>query len=394
MIGGAAPQTNAAKVFLGSIPRTVNEGMIREEAQKFGTIDNIFYKPDEGESGERGWAFVSYVSPEMAQAAIQGMDSKLTFPGAQRACEARLANSGGKRMGGATGYGPAVPNPVAKAASSIWQTYHTPEGHPYYYNTKTQQTQWEKPPELDAPPPVGGGVPMAGGLGAAAGGAGGAGGQTYGPPGANLFVFHIPGEWTDQDLIQHFSPFGNVISARVQKSMETPTRNRGFGFVSFDAVDPAANAIRALNGLAVGGKWLKVQIKKGEEQYGPADVQPGAMKGGGRGGGMAGGGMGGPPGGAMRGGQFGGAPYGGAAPFAAGGTPYGAAGRGMPYGAPYGGAPGATGYMQGAPGGAAAGYMGAPGGFPGAMNGGAAGAGQPGFAMGGGGMPGGRFSPY
>ena len=35
--------------------------------------------------------------------------------------------------------------------------------------------------------------------------------------GCNLFVFHLPDDWTDDDLFQYFGPHGSVISAKVMK---------------------------------------------------------------------------------------------------------------------------------------------------------------------------------
>lgn len=55
--------------------------------------------------------------------------------------------------------------------------------------------------------------------------------QRYGPPGANLFIFHLPNDWTEVELTNCFKEFGNVISARIECDKETG-RSKGYGFVS------------------------------------------------------------------------------------------------------------------------------------------------------------------
>ena len=49
-----------------------------------------------------------------------------------------------------------------------------------------------------------------------------------GPPGANLFVYHLPHDLTDADLATAFNPFGNVISAKVYVDKYTG-ESKGFG---------------------------------------------------------------------------------------------------------------------------------------------------------------------
>jgi len=175
----------------------------------------------------------------------------------------------------------ALSSPAAPATCE-WTEHTSPEGYKYYYNINTGESKWEKPDELIAAEQQQRQIPVVT--------------QQYsgsavlsqhpvqvmnyghaqpsialveqprqqGPPGANLFVFRIPDDFTDENLKETFARFGNVISARVGVERESG-RNRGFGFVSYDSAAAAESAIQGLNNVPVGGRRLKVERKRGEE---------------------------------------------------------------------------------------------------------------------------------
>jgi RNA recognition motif-containing protein len=151
-----------------------------------------------------------------------------------------------------------------------WEEYVSDEGYPYYYNRETGETVWEKPKyfvkqaaieEVSIEKLAGTSfvnIPPAGSLGFNQN-------SGYGPLGANLFIFHVPAEWKDEELKQKFEPYGQLVSCRV--STEDSGRSRGFGFVSYSTRESAASAIQGMNGYPVGGKYLKVTVKQDEEEY-------------------------------------------------------------------------------------------------------------------------------
>ena len=101
-----------------------------------------------------------------------------------------------------------------------------------------------------------------------------------------LYVGNISFDTTNQDLIELFSASGTVQSANIIEDRDTG-RSRGFGFVEMSSQAEAQEAIATLDGKEIGGRALKVNEAK------PQQNRNGGGGGGRRGGGGGGGGYGG-----------------------------------------------------------------------------------------------------
>jgi len=87
----------------------------------------------------------------------------------------------------------------------------------------------------------------------------------------NLIVNYLPNEWSEIELLAMFSPYGEILSARVIRERFS-RRSKGFGFVKFTTDDAAEEAIRALNGEIACGKRIKVAFAKTRKSRAKANL--------------------------------------------------------------------------------------------------------------------------
>ncbi len=150
--------------------------------------------------------------------------------------------------------------------------------------------------------------------------------------GNKLYVGNLAYSVRDDSLLQAFSQFGTVTSAKVMMDRETG-RSKGFGFVEMGSDPEAQAAINGMNGQPIDGRAVVVNEAR------PREERPGGFGGGGGGRSGGGGGYGG-----------GGGGYGGGAGGGGGRSPYGGGGGGGGR-SPYGGGGGGGGRSGGGGGG-------------------------------------------
>jgi CUG-BP- and ETR3-like factor len=233
---GAAP-SGSHKLFIGMVPKTLTEADLLPMFQEFGEIQElaILRGPDQQ---SKGCAFLTYKEVLPAIKAIAALDKKIQLDGAPSQLVVQFASSGKDRN-------PPAPqiSPFAGLFPGMLDAYGQ-LGNPYAAML---------PGAMGAYGALGfGGTPAAGSP---------IGSNKEGPPGANLFIFHVPNDWTDASLYSMFSPYGNLVSCKIQTDKSTGL-SRGFGFVSFDSPESAQLAIASTNGFQLqAGKRLKVEQK-------------------------------------------------------------------------------------------------------------------------------------
>ena len=74
-----------------------------------------------------------------------------------------------------------------------------------------------------------------------------------------LYVGNIPFKMVEKELVELFTPVGNVIAVFIVKDKENG-RSKGYGFVEMENPELAKKAIESLNGQIIGGRILKVSL--------------------------------------------------------------------------------------------------------------------------------------
>jgi RNA recognition motif-containing protein len=81
----------------------------------------------------------------------------------------------------------------------------------------------------------------------------------------NIYVGNVSYQTDDSRLVELFSEFGEVTSARIINDRETG-RSKGFGFVEMSNDTAALAAIEALNEKEIDGRTLRVNEARPREE--------------------------------------------------------------------------------------------------------------------------------
>jgi CUG-BP- and ETR3-like factor len=261
------PQTSSSstvvkpmKLFMGGVPSSATGKSLRTIFQPYGEILDLFIAP------EKGYAFVKFSSASEALAAMAAVNGTM-LPNAVRPLEVRIAQStkgldaeeSEAQLTAAAAS--IVPTPSRR---SDWAKYATEDGRTYYHNKITNKTQWEEPlfedeavggiigleeTASDKQKPAEDKIPI---------------GLDKGPPGSNIFTYGLPDKWREKEFAEEFRRFGEIVSIKVIYDRTTGT-SKGYGFISYSEPGAAEAAVRAMHGTNLGGRRLKVQIKRGED---------------------------------------------------------------------------------------------------------------------------------
>ena len=304
--GGSRPREGppGANLFIYHLPHDFNDADLAEAFAPYGNVVSASVYIDRHTGESKGFGFVSYDNCKAAESAIAEMNGYQIGPKRLKV-QHKISDTASSPTGGGSGYGQSYNNQRGPMGSGGYndgmygenphhqQQYSPGNGdrRPFHHGQESYEGDGEAANVHTNPSAQHAGGGSSNSYGASGGGNGADSGPRprEGPPGANLFIYHLPHDLTDPDLVSAFAPYGNVISAKVYVDRNTG-ESKGFGFVSYDSPNAAESAIREMNGYQIGNKRLKVQHKRVRQQQQQQYHQgaPNQMDGGGAGSGAGG----------------------------------------------------------------------------------------------------------
>lgn len=110
-LADSVPVGPPKKIFVGSLPDSISDSILREEFSKYGQIMDIFLKTNC--ERHKQWAFITFANGDEAETAKANTDRQLKLPDSEMACEVMLARNQG--MNGRDPLRPVL-QPTASAA--------------------------------------------------------------------------------------------------------------------------------------------------------------------------------------------------------------------------------------------------------------------------------------
>lgn len=252
------------KLFVGNLDDATGEEEVRALFEPHGEIKEIYMLRDKDGKSKRS-GFVKMFTKASAERAIEEISGKIKDKGQEKMIVVRFAAP--KTFPGGPGGGGGAPHPFAQQQQfGGMPPYGQPAAYGYqapaapYGGYGADQGYGQGGYTTRSTGMGGGGMP------GAMGGGGGGMGAGRGPTGSNLYINNVAPTASEDEVRAMFSDFGTVLSIKLFAA-------QGYGFVSYDNMQSASNAIHALNGLAIGNgqKRLEVSIKKDK---GPARFSP------------------------------------------------------------------------------------------------------------------------